>query len=123
MVIDSMTHQWGTAPSVIPHRELLARDTPSPKSRNRYGDAESIARWRAIPLCVLDLGCDSKECVKRYGRQCDGVAMLVLGNLHDAKKLLHQFRGDAIPWIGYWTVAFRAHSEDNPQIETARKAA
>ncbi len=123
MVIESMAEQWGTTPSLIQHRELLSMETPSSNPRNRYGDAESIAKWRTIPLCVLDLGCDSTQSIKRYGRQCDGVAMLVLGSLKDARKSLHQFRGDAIPWIGYWTVAFRACSENNSNPETVRKAA
>ncbi len=76
-----------------------------------------------MPLCVLDLGCDSAESVKRYGRQCDGVAMIVLGSLKHAKTYMRQFRRDAIPWIGYWTVALRADLEDNSIRETVRKAA
>lgn len=123
MLLESIAVQWGTAPSLIHHRELLAKEIPATHSRNRYGDAESVARWRSLPLCVLDLGCDNTELITRYGRQCDGVAMVVLGNLSEAKKRLRQFRGDAIPWIGYWTVAFQAHSADNSNHEPVRKTA
>jgi hypothetical protein len=123
MATDSMAIHWGNTPTLIPCRELFVSGTSASNTRNRYTDAESIARWRSLPLCVLDLGCDSTEAIKKYGRQCDGVAMIVLDSLHVAKKRLHQLRRDAIPWIGYWTVALRAHSGDNPAIETVRKAA
>lgn len=123
LAIDSMTRHWGHTPSLIPHHDLFSVGTSASNSRTRYGDAESIARWRSLPLCVLDLGCDRTETIKRYGRQCDGVAMIVLGSLQVAKKRLQQLRSDAIPWIGYWTVAFHADSSNNPDLDSVHNAA
>lgn len=123
MAMDSMALHWGQTPSLISHNELFSAGISVSNSRTRYGDAESIARWRSLPLCVLDLGCDKPETIMRYGRQCDGVAMIVLGSLHVANKRLQQLRSDAIPWIGYWTVAFQADSGDNSDRESVRNAA
>ncbi len=123
MAMDSMALHWGHTLTLIPHHKLFSVGTSVSNSRARYSDAESIARWRSLPLCVLDLGCDRTETVKRYGRQCDGVAMIVLGSLHVAKKRLQQLRSDAIPWIGYWTVAFQADSGDNSDLDSVRHAA
>lgn len=118
-----MTQQWAKNPILINRQELMTHTMNPASSRNRYSDAESITRWRSIPLCVLDLGCDDVECVKKYGRQCDGVAMIVLGGLHEAKLTLRQFRREAIPWLGYWTVAMRANSEDNSDSDSVRRVA
>lgn len=118
-----MAQQWGKSPILVNRQELTTHAMNPAPTRNRYSDAESITRWRSIPLCVLDLGCDDVECVKKYGRQCDGVAMIVLGGLHEAKLTLRQFRREAIPWLGYWTVAMCTDLEDNTNRERVRRVA
>ena len=121
--VESIAERWDRTPTLIRHDDLPQLRNTHPNTRNRYGSAESITKWKAMPLCLLDFGFDNADQIRKWGRQCDGVAMIVLGELKFAKKRISQLRDDAIPWIGYWTIAYTSINVEISEEKHARIAA
>ncbi|XZE19205.1 hypothetical protein SH449x_004518 [Pirellulaceae bacterium SH449] len=120
-LVESLAPVGNRAPVLIAFHDLFEERNDATVSRMRYGNAERVARWKTYPLCILDLGFNDDCVLKSLGRQCDGVALIASGNLKYAKRVMNQCSREAIPWIGYWTVATKAVSSDNP-LDSLQKA-
>lgn len=120
-LVESLASVGNRAPVLVPFQDLFEERNDAPNSRMRYGNAERVAKWKTHPLCILDLGFNNDCALRSLGRQCDGVVLIASGNLKYAKRAMNQCSREAIPWIGYWTVATRAVSSNNP-VDSLQKA-
>jgi hypothetical protein len=120
-LVESLAPVGNRTPILVPFQDLFYEQKDAPNSRTRYGNAERVARWKTHPLCILDLGFNNDCVLKSLGRQCDGVALIASGDLRYAKRAMNQCSAEAIPWIGYWTVATKAVSSHNP-VNSLQKA-
>jgi hypothetical protein len=111
-LVDHMKAEWKVEPQlVVPLEDELESHSRQP-SKSRYNLVDEVSAWRQKELCIVDLGQNETARLCRYGRHCDGVALVASSDLGTVKKKLLGLKRESIPWIGYWTMACESSTID-----------
>jgi hypothetical protein len=99
----SIETEWQITPTRFDATKI-AEETPKHSRKDRYDQMRIVGEWKQNRLSLVDLGTHGFDAVSQFGRQCDGVILVLAASRAVGIKCLDQLRMHNIPWLGYWNM-------------------
>lgn len=112
---DQVESSWHLKITYHQTSSILAsnQEGPSPRApaKETTRTMQLFRQWRSVGSSVLDFGINDRNSLARFGRNCDGILLIVDAESFDAARWIKSLRRESLPWLGYWQVETQSEPE------------